>query len=269
MNNQSDSKSLTFEPIGYVRCEQKYRYEAPRQATLAENSGIIELNPGMNFETALSDLEGFDHIWVIFAFHLNDNWKPKVTPPVKGAKKRVGVFSSRSPHRPNPIGMSCVRLVKIDGRKLYIENFDMLDGTPVLDIKPYIGLSDSHLEASRGWLPDSLPEQWCVEFSMKAHDQAEFIRAKSGLDLERFSQVQLAAEPHESERKRIRKTDNGYAISCRTWSVFYSTDPETFTVMVSGIQSNYQPEELDPDAEDVYHDKDLHREFSAMFQAGY
>lgn len=264
MSNQSENISMTFEPIGYVRCSQKYRYEAPRQATLAENSGIIELNPGMNFETALSDLEGFDHIWVIFAFHLNDNWKPKVTPPVKGIKKRVGVFATRSPHRPNPIGMSCVRLTKVEGRKLHIENFDMLDGTPILDIKPYIGLSDSHLEASRGWLPDALPEEWSVEFSMKAHEQAEFISERSELDLERFCHVQLASEPHESERKRIRKTDGGYAIGCRTWSVFYSTDPDTCTIMVSDIRSNYLPEELEPDAEDIYHDKDLHRAFLAL-----
>jgi len=256
---------MTFEPIGYVRCSQRYRAEAPRQATLADNSGIIELNPGMNFETALSDLEGFDHIWVIFAFHLNNNWKPKVSPPIKGTKKRVGVFSTRSPHRPNPIGMSCVRLTKIEGRVLYIENFDMLDGSPVLDIKPYIGLSDSHLEASRGWLPDTLPEGWCVEFSMIAHEQAEFINKRSGLDLERFCRVQLAVEPFESKRRRIRKTDNGYAIACRTWSVFYTTDQETFTIMVSGIQSNYLPEELVPDTEDIYHDKDLHREFLASF----
>ena len=87
--------AFTFQPIGYVRCPQKYRYEAPRQAVFAGNEGTIELLPHHNYETALRDLDEFDRIWVIFAFHLNDNWKPTVRPPVSGAKEKVGVFASR------------------------------------------------------------------------------------------------------------------------------------------------------------------------------
>lgn len=259
----ADAPWINLKPIGYVRCGQKYRYEAPRQAVLAENQGVIELEPGMNFEAALTDLDGFDHIWIIFAFHLNNNWKPKVTPPVKGHTKKIGVLATRSPHRPNPLGMSCVKLIKIQGRKLFIENFDMLDGTPVLDIKPYIVLSDSHPEASRGWLPDEPADAWMVEFSPLAAEQAVFIKAECGLDLEGFCRVQLAHEPFSAERKRISSDDDGkYYVACRTWTVAYCPDHARKCILASEIKSNYSADDLRPDAEDIYNDKELHRKFN-------
>ena len=115
--------NYSFEPIGYVRGGGVYPQEAPHQSTFAQNDGFIELKGGKNFEQALDDLTGFDRIWVIFVFDRNDHWKPKVRPPVGGMEKRVGVFASRAPHRPNPIGMSAVELVKIEGRKVFIRNF--------------------------------------------------------------------------------------------------------------------------------------------------
>jgi tRNA-Thr(GGU) m(6)t(6)A37 methyltransferase TsaA len=100
------------------------------------------LERNRNFEQALKDLEGFERIWVIYLFHLNDSWKPMVTPP-RNKGKKVGVFASRSPHRPNGIGLSCVTLNRIEGLNIYISNSDILDGSPVLDIKPYLPWSDS------------------------------------------------------------------------------------------------------------------------------
>ena len=104
-------------PIGTFYGDAVYKYDAPRQGRLfAGHPGRIELKPGMNFETALRDLDGFERIWVIFKFHENEGWRPTTRPPVppKG-KDRVGTFASRSPYRPNPIGLSCVRLLKIEG----------------------------------------------------------------------------------------------------------------------------------------------------------
>ncbi len=98
----ADGGTFTFKPIGYVRCAQKYRYEAPRQAVFADNEGIIRLNPDNNFEQALRDLDGFDRLWVIYCFHLNRDWKLLVRPPVAGNKEKISVFATRSPHQPNP-----------------------------------------------------------------------------------------------------------------------------------------------------------------------
>src|SRR5882757_88927 len=124
---------LVVRPIGFARTPFSDRASAPRQPSVAQGvRGTIELVPDARFEHALADLDAWDHIWVIFWFHLNEGWRPKVLPP--RSKKRRGVFSTRSPHRPNPIGLSVVELEAIEGLTLKIRNVDLLDGTPVLDI---------------------------------------------------------------------------------------------------------------------------------------
>jgi tRNA-Thr(GGU) m(6)t(6)A37 methyltransferase TsaA len=129
---------LTLQPIGVVHSAIRSKAEAARQPAAAmEATARIELHPGRNFEHALEDLEGWERIWVLFWFHLNDSWRPKVLPP-RSASGRKGVFATRSPYRPNPLGLSAVRLDRIEGLTLFIRDVDLVDGTPVLDIKPYI-----------------------------------------------------------------------------------------------------------------------------------
>jgi tRNA (adenine37-N6)-methyltransferase len=124
----------------------------------------IELLPGRNFEQALKDLAGFERIWVIAWLHLNENWQPTVIPP-RGPKVRRGLFATRSPHRPNPIAISALKLVRIEGLTLHVHGIDLLDGTPVLDIKPYVPYADAFPDAREGWLeeigeaPDA-PDRW-------------------------------------------------------------------------------------------------------------
>src|SRR3989339_1033942 len=148
--------TLTLRPIGFISTPFKSKYAAPRQpaTALRKSTGTIKLLPGYNFEQALEDLREFDYIWVIFWFNKNSGWKPMVLPP-HGDRKKRGVFSTRSPHRPNPIGLSLCKLVDIKGRSIRIENPDMLDGTPVLDIKPYIPHAESHAGAKSGWIGQS------------------------------------------------------------------------------------------------------------------
>ena len=147
--------SVEMQAIGVVHSSYRERYSAPRQPALeSAEPATIELNPGMNFHQALADLDGFSHIWVIYWMHLNQGWNPTVTPP-RGPKVRRGLFSTRAPHRPNSIGLSAVRLNKIDGRILHIEGHDILDGTPVLDIKPYIPYADALFDATSGWLEEA------------------------------------------------------------------------------------------------------------------
>ena len=131
---------MNFEPIGYFHGGPARKYEAPRQGVFAGGAGRVELLEGRNFETALRDLEGFSRIWLLFAFDRNGSaWRPTAHPPVTApGRARVGVFASRAPYRPNPIGLSCVRLVSVEGRSVEVDEADLLDGTPVLDIKPYV-----------------------------------------------------------------------------------------------------------------------------------
>lgn len=260
--------NLNFQAIGKVICDQKYRYEAARQGVFAENSGYIQLIPGCNLEQALEDISGFDHIWVIYAFHLNKNWKPKVSPPIKGAKNKVGVFATRSPHRPNPIGLSCVELIKITGLKIYIRNFDMLDQTPVLDIKPYITACDSFPEASTGWVPQSANQKiWEVKTSRVLLAKLEWIEKQTGLDLLNFCKVQLSQNPFDISRKRIKQLNkNNYTISCRTWTIKFQADSENSIIGLKNIFSNYSDEDLKQDSKNPYGDKEIHREFKKRYK---
>lgn len=146
---------MEMQSIGVVHSLYKERFSAPRQPGLGEmTTARIHLNNGMNFDQALADLEGFSYIWVIYWMHLNQGWNPTVIPP-RSPKIRRGLFATRAPHRPNSIGLSAVRLKAIVGRTLYIEDHDMLDATPVLDIKPYIPFADAHPDATSGWLAEA------------------------------------------------------------------------------------------------------------------
>ena len=145
--------SIALTPIGVVRSPYQERFATPRQPAYAleEKPATIELVSGLNFEQALQDLDTFSHIWVIYWMHLNQGWNPLVKPP-RDRENKHGVFSTRAPHRPNSIGLSVVPLKSIKGRVLHIGDHDMLDGTPVLDIKPYIREADLMADASNGWL---------------------------------------------------------------------------------------------------------------------
>jgi len=149
---------LTLRPIGYVRSPYRNRIDAPHQPSVVEGTETgraaearIELEEFLP-ESALRGLEGFERIWVIFAFHRSEGWAPLVKPP--RGQGRKGVLATRSPHRPNPIGLSALELVGIEGRVLTVRGMDLLDGTPVLDIKPYVPYADAFPEAKAGWIDE-------------------------------------------------------------------------------------------------------------------
>lgn len=253
---------MEIDPIGVVRTRERYRYEAPRQGVFASNTGTIELFPADGMTDALCDLAGFERIWVVFKFHLNQTWKPKVSPPViSPAGRRVGVFASRSPHRPNPIGLSCVELTGIEGLVLHIASFDMLDNTPVFDIKPYIPLADAFPDARAGWVDETRKNRFEVEFTPLFMEQNQFIGT---IDLANFCAVQLAVEPLDHHRKRLTELGEGHwEIACRTWRIEFSVEPER-KIAVHSIRSGYSPSELS-DPRDPYDDKELHRLFAARY----
>ncbi len=148
-----EATSIAMRPIGVVHSPYQERFATPRQPAYAieDNPAHIELYEGHGFEQALQDVHTFSHIWVIYWMHLNQGWNPLVSPP-RDKSRKYGVFATRAPHRPNSLGLSVVPLLGVEGRTLHIGAHDMLDGTPVLDIKPYIKEADMLPHANDGWI---------------------------------------------------------------------------------------------------------------------
>jgi tRNA (adenine37-N6)-methyltransferase len=149
-------ESLNFRPIAVVSSVFRQKFGTPRQPGIAPTSWAeVKLNPWTQPEEALSGLDQFSHIWIIFHFHLSktETYKPKIFPPRLEGRK-LGVFATRSPHRPNSIGMSVVKLEQVLNDKIIVSGIDLVDGTPVLDVKPYIVDTESIPDASYGWIKD-------------------------------------------------------------------------------------------------------------------
>jgi len=254
--------NFSLAPIGYIKSKLKYRYETPRQGVLSQNNfSIIKLKNKMNFNQAIEGLEGFDRIWVIYIFHLNENWKPKVHPP-RHFYKKIGVFATRSPHRPNKIGLSCVKLEKIEGLNIYISESDILDGTPIIDIKPYLPYSDSFPESKTGWVKYNLNDKFLVNYNELADKQMEFLYSKFDINLKNFSALQLEFEPVNTDRKRITQIDeSNYILSYRTWRIYYKVDFENKIIIINEVKSGYTNDELKDIEIDNYNDKQIHFNF--------
>ena len=199
---------MTFDPIGVFHGGASYKYEAPRQGVFAGGAGCVELAPGRNFETALRGLEGFERIWLVFVFNRNAGaWRPTTRPPVPvPGLDRVGTLASRAPYRPNPIGLSCVRLVGVRGRMIDVEEADLLDGTPILDVKPYVPAADAFPEARTGWLERGAEAPWRVETTSAFDAATAFVLSAGGPDLARTARLQLSCAPFDASRKRVART---------------------------------------------------------------
>lgn len=138
--------NFEFKPIGMIRSCFTDKFGIPRQPGLVKSAtATLELLPPFNQPEALRGLEEFSHLWISFVFHAaaSRNWKATVRPPRLGGNERIGVFASRSNFRPNPLGLSVVKLLRVKGSTLELGGGDFLNGTPVLDIKPYLPYSDS------------------------------------------------------------------------------------------------------------------------------
>lgn len=155
---------ITIEPIGYIKNDYKEKFGIPRQSGLSESViSKIVFEDDYKERKFFKSIEEFTHIWILWYFS-DVNKKeisPTVRPPKLGGNKKVGVFASRSPYRPNRIGMSCVKVVKVDfnykeGVLLYVSGADLMDGTPIIDIKPYLPYTDSRPDASNGYALDDI-----------------------------------------------------------------------------------------------------------------
>src|SRR4051812_42013377 len=150
--------SLT--PIGWVSSPYQRRFGTPQQASAVDSAeeAVLELDPEQIPEEALRDLVGVERLWILSFLHRSGTWGPSVRPP-RGARVRRSLFATRSPDRPNPIGLSAVQLVRIDGTKLHVRGVDLLDGTPILDLKPYVPYADAFPGSRAGWIDEIPTEQ--------------------------------------------------------------------------------------------------------------
>ncbi len=194
--------SFQFQPIGVIHSCFKEKFGIPRQSGLVtEARAVLELTSPFDCPEALAELEGFSHIWVVFVFHqaLRKEWRPTVRPPRLGGNQRVGVFASRSPFRPNPIGLSAVSLEKIDCQgghcKLHLRGADLLDGTPVLDIKPYIPYADALPGAQGGFAHKAPDTNFTVRFAELAEAQCKTLEQTTYPELRVLIEQILRADP--------------------------------------------------------------------------
>jgi tRNA (adenine37-N6)-methyltransferase len=262
---------IVIKPIGFVHSERVHRYETPRQGVLAgKDISVIRLNSNHNFEQALKDLEGFERLWVIYWFHLNNNWKPMVTPP-RHTRSKVGVFATRAPHRPNRIGMSCVKLESIKGLEIFISESDILNGSPVLDIKPYLPYSDSFPGVSTGWVKNGLENIFEVKFTSRSEKQCAWLKKEADINLVNFARLQLEFNPVDDSRKRISLLDTAerkkglFVLAYRTWRIIYHADEKRRKVLIKEIRSGYKTDQLNNTRDDLYKDKSLHAKFIKQF----
>ncbi len=174
--------NFTFEPIGFLKSGYPNKFGVPRQSGLVKKVySELRLRSDLQPELSLQGLEGYSHIWLQFVFHLNNSAKfhAKIHPPRLGGES-VGVFASRSPHRPNPIGLSVVELIEIKNDILILAGADLVDGTPILDIKPYLPQFENITEAKGGWMAKVQSAKITVDFSTEALEILQSWMVRSG-----------------------------------------------------------------------------------------
>lgn len=163
--------------IARIRTDFATKFGIPRQSGLADCEATIVFEPEYRNADALRGIEGYSHLWLIWKFSKAEraDWSPTVRPPRLGGNRRMGVFATRSPFRPNPIGLSSVRLLgtqKTDeGTVLIVSSADLMDGTPIYDIKPYLAYTDSHPDAVGGFTDTTQDDRLCVDFPQALLDR--------------------------------------------------------------------------------------------------
>jgi tRNA-Thr(GGU) m(6)t(6)A37 methyltransferase TsaA len=209
--------SYSVSPIGFVRSCFKEKFAIPRQPQLAPAArGVLELLAPFDQGEAVQGLEQVSHVWLLFLFHqaLEDRPRLKVRPPRLGGNQSLGVFATRATHRPNGIGQSVVRLDKVEAGRLWLSGIDLLDGTPVLDIKPYVPYADSVAEASNR-IADAAPHLIQVAWQDAALEQAREHGLRLNEPLVELIEQCLAQDPRPAYQQPAPERRYG----ARLWDV--------------------------------------------------
>ena len=225
-------------PVGYVRSCFKEKFAIPRQPHLAPAArGVLELVPPFDQGEAVAGLEQVSHVWLLFLFHqaLEDTPRLKVRPPRLGGNKSMGVFATRATHRPNGIGQSVVRLEAVEPGRLLLSGIDLLDGTPVLDIKPYVPYADSVAEACNHMASEA-PACIVVEWRDTALDQAQQHGLRLGEPLMALIEQCLAQDPRPAYQKP--PAERVYGV--KFWDVQVRWHyPEPGRIVVLGVERDH------------------------------
>ncbi|MCZ2723371.1 tRNA (N6-threonylcarbamoyladenosine(37)-N6)-methyltransferase TrmO [Marinomonas sp. 15G1-11] len=238
--------NYSFKTIGVIHSCYTQKFGIPRQPGLVnEATATLELLPPFNRVDVIEGLEDFSHIWIQFIFHecIKENWKAKVRPPRLGGKQKVGIFSSRATHRPNPLGLSVVKLGRIyqKDKQIFIElhGSDLLDGTPIVDIKPYLPYADIVQDAKGGFAP-SPPKLNKVTFSPLANKQCKAYLNETGRNAATLISEILSQDPrpsylHDKENKQ-------YGIQLWDINIRWQAKPGHFKVLYVEKVKNEQPD---------------------------
>ncbi len=264
---------VTLRPVGYARTPYREKAEAPRQPLAARGvEGRVEVFT--RYRDGLADLEGFDRILLTFGF---DRAPPtsslKVQPPRSPVKR--GVFATRSPHRPNGLGLSVVGLARVEDCTLHVFDVDLLDGTPVYDIKPYLAYTDAFPDARAGWLAEGAPADvaargtpadprapYVVSLRPEAKLACEFVERETGLALEQRAREHLSLGPEPHAYRRIRREGDVSVLAVKEWRVaFVEVGPRALEIV--RVRSGCSPRDLARDRPDLA----AHRAFVARFGA--
>jgi tRNA-Thr(GGU) m(6)t(6)A37 methyltransferase TsaA len=244
--------TLLLRPIGYIRSGKHVKFQARHQPDEREaEENYLELLPDTELALATADLAGFERVWLVWWFHRNTTWRPQVIPP-RGPQKRRGVFATRSPHRPNALGLTPVRLLGVErgGRLLRLGPCDLVEGTPVFDIKPYVPVYDCFPGSRAGWIDevdaaDRAAPRFVVELAPRAAEQAEWLRAGYGVEFSPRVRELLARDPAPHRTRRIRRVaaeyGGGFEIGCGAWRALFVLDEkaEPPRVIITGLGPAY------------------------------
>ena len=214
--------------IAKIRNDFKEKFGIPRQSGLSgELLSKIVFEPEFRNPDALRGIEGYSHLWLIWQFSesIREEWSPTVRPPRLGGNKRVGVFATRSPYRPNPIGLSSVKLERVEvteneGTVLIVSGADMLDGTPIYDVKPYIAYSDCHENAVSGFADPVREYALNVDFCKELLSKIDISKQNSLIKI-------LEQDPRPSYQNDPNRE---YGMRFSDYEIFFRVDKETLTV---------------------------------------
>ena len=213
--------------IARISTDFKEKFGIPRQSGIAKTVGKIVFEPEYRVREALRGIDGYSHLWLLWEFSeaRRDGWSPTVRPPRLGGNKRMGVFATRSPYRPNSIGLSSVRLLSVeesadDGLVLIVEGADLLDGTPIYDIKPYLPFTDSHPDAIGGFADEVREYGLKVNFSLQLLEKIPEVKREALITV-------LENDPRPSYKD---DGDHEYGMVYSDLDIFFKVEDGTLTV---------------------------------------
>ena len=220
---------ITIEPVARMRSDFATKFGIPRQSGLVQDLlSTIVFEPKYRNPEALRGIEGYDYLWLIWQFSeaVREEWSPTVRPPRLGGNARMGVFATRSPFRPNSLGLSCVQLLGVEhtqefGTVLHVGGADLMDGTPIFDVKPYVPYADCHPEAKGGFTDGAGEYLLQVDFPQTLLEKLPEEKRSAAVGV-------LSHDPRPSYQ---RKPGRIYGLNFAGWDIRFTVDGDILTVV--------------------------------------